>query len=70
MNETTDKAQEKLLTSITKSQDATAEEQSEKKPTARKRSTKQNQESDKKTDTDPQNIETRNRFIGKLRWPD
>jgi len=85
MNETADKAEEKILESITKSQNATAPESTPKAPATRKRAataTKKNKnQSETKAeskiesnidsnDADSVNYETRNQFVGRLRWPD
>jgi len=73
MSETADKAEEKLLESITKSQKATATESTEKTPATRKRSTagtKKNQKHADEMDSNPRDYEMRNQFVGNLRWPD
>lgn len=73
MSETTDKAQEKLLASMTKSQEA-AEGETSKKPTvSRKRSnssTKQGEYLQENSMANSRGYEMRNRFNGRLRWPD
>jgi len=73
MSETADKAEEKLLDSVTKSQQTNTAGSTAKAPASRKRSTgasKQNQKQADATDSNPSNYETRNQFIGNLRWPD
>jgi len=72
MSETADKAAEKLLESITKSQGAGAASTT-KAPVSRKRTTsatQTNQNSADKMDSNTTNYEMRSQFVGNLRWPD
>ena len=73
MSESTEKAEEKLLASMTKSQDGKEGIEPRKTIVSRKRSSSQvknTQNVDGTNDPATRDYEMRNNFVGRLRWPD
>lgn len=74
MNDNTEKAEEKLLASMSNSQDGSKEGATpQKTAVSRKRassSTTQAKSTDENNELNTRVYETRNIFVGRLRWPD